>query len=231
MIDALRYGSRPLTCDVPYEILLPQGYDAGRGYPLVMALHGQGERPEVIRRNLRALHERPYIWLFPRALYPFEIRGRRRRVGYAWYTYTGDQQALREGIDLACTHLLGVVRAVTGEYPVSRSVVLGFSQGGYLAGVLGPMNPEVFQATVVVSGRIKHEFLADAPAASHGHPLCQVHGGRDENVSPAAARESVEECRKMGFSAAEYLEDPDGAHEITAPMLETIGAWLERVLP
>ncbi len=227
-------GSRPFTLDAPYEVLLPEVLEPGQRYPLVTALHGMGQDAATMRRALEPLTSRPWIWLLPRGPYPMEVRGRESlRVGYAWYMYDGDQDRLRQSMDATCRHLLGVLDDVWNRYPVDlgRSALAGYSQGGYLAGVLGPRNPARFCAVACISGRFKHEFLHDVAAgAGKRVALAQFHGARDESVKALAAREALETCRRIGFERAEYFEDASAGHEISPAMVQELGGWLDRLL-
>ena len=227
-------SQRNFELAAPYEVLLPATYEEGKRYPLVVALHGMGQDESVIRRDLAPLFDRPWIWLFPRGPYPLEIRGRHvMRIGYAWYMFDGDQTRLRQSMDASCRHLLAIIDTLwnTCRIDLSKAAVLGFSQGGYLAGVLGATNPMRFKAACSIGGRIKHEFLTDAAAkAGPRVALAQIHGGRDESVKPQPARDSIEAASKLGFTRAEYFEDPEAGHEITPRMVDWLGTWLERVL-
>lgn len=234
MADATHTGNRPFTLDVPYEVVLPDKLAEGKRYPLITALHGVAQDPAQIRRDLAPLMKRQCIWLFPRGPYPVEVRGRHvQRIGYAWYMFDGDQERLRQSMDASCSHLIGVLDTLWNQHPVDlgHSAVIGFSQGGYLAGVLGPRNPGRFRAVGCIAGRFKHEFLGDVAAKAGSRvALAQFHGAKDESVKAPAAREALEACRQLGFANAEYFEDPAAGHEISPAMLDKLGAWLDRVL-
>jgi predicted esterase len=191
-----------------------------------------GQDASFLKRDLAPLLNKPYVWLFPRGPYPLEVRGREMRLGYAWYMYDGDQARLRASMELTSGHLLALMDSVWNSFhlDLSRAAVLGFSQGGYMAGVLGALNFRRFKAACSIAGRLKHEFMAEvAPQACKRVKLAQVHGGRDESVKPDAARGAVEECVKLGFTA-EYFEDPEAGHQVSPKMAAWVGDWLERVL-
>jgi len=221
------HGTRSLAFDVPHTLLAPPD---GTG-TLVVALHGMGQSPHTMQTMLQPLLDLPCAFLFPRAPWPYEIRKPDRMlIGHAWYTFDGDQAALRESMNFASGYLLGLCDEVAAAQRAKRVLLMGFSQGGYLTGYLAPHHPGRFAAAACIGGRIKHEFLTDAPHAAHNMPLLQVHGGRDPAVKPEAARDAVEKTRALGFSNASYYEDPAAGHEISAPMAQHLRGWLEAML-
>jgi predicted esterase len=209
-----------------YTILLPSDYTPDRSWPLVMALHGMGRREDVMRRQLAPLLNEPWIFCFPRGVLPFEMRKPgRTRIGYAWYVFDGDQDALRLSMKESCRWLLELRRALASRYATVASAVVGFSQGGYLAGVLATREPGSFSAAACIAGRLKWEFMPDGGGAR----LAQIHGGLDESVAPELARQALEGARGKGY-ACDYFEDPQAGHEISAPMLEFLRQWLRGAL-
>ena len=90
----------------------------------------------------------------------------------------------------------------TGGLDDARVSLLGFSQGGYLAGYVGLRNAGLFDRLVVAGSRLKHEVLEDAArAAAASHPrfrILDVHGEDDEGVRPEPCRESAEKITAFG---------------------------------
>lgn len=221
-------GTRALTFDVPYTLLDPP--TAGP-HTLVMALHGMGQSPALMQRMIAPCLDLPCLWLFPRAPWPYEIRKPDKIIiGHAWYVYDGDQQALRASMDVAGAHLLGLQAEIAARHQVRQTILAGFSQGGYLAGYLGPRHPGVFSAAACVAGRIKHEFHADAGPQARAVKLAQFHGGRDQAVKPEAARDSVAAARALGFTDVRYAQDPQAGHEISPAMAQDLRQWLKELL-
>jgi len=226
MPDRLRQHLHAFTVDLPYSVLLPPGWTAERPWPLVIALHGMGQTEDHMRRFLRDLEETPYIWCFPRGPHAFEMRRpERTRIGHAWYLFTGDQDALRDSMLLTSQYLAGLHDALLAAYPVSGTAIAGFSQGGYLAGVTAGLNPDRFKAAACIGGRIKHEFMPDGG----GVALLQLHGARDENVTPELAKAAVEGARAKGYDVA-YVEDEGAGHEVSPKLAHELGRWLSEVL-
>jgi predicted esterase len=232
MKDRVKESACTFHLACPYTLVLPDGFRRNRAWPLVIALHGMGQYEALMQRAMAPLFDRPWIWLFPRGVHPFEMRTPEKiRIGYAWYLYTGEQDGLRESMKLSDQHLMNLQDVVRKEYPVSDTAVIGFSQGGYLAGYVAPHHPERFRAGGCIGGRIKHEFLDDTPGPAREQvALAQFHGGKDQNVTPALAREALEACGKSGFKDTAYFEDAEAGHEISEKLVHEVGLWLERLL-
>ena len=189
-------GALPFLLPVPWRLHLPPG--RGGPAPLLVALHGKGDRAD--RFEAEALDALPRGWalLVPSAPLPRDrAGGGDRAVGGSWYLYDGDTALFRESLARAEAHVVGLLARILPEAPPpgfrapdpARISLLGFSQGGYLAGVAAVRRPGLFRAAVVAGGRLKHEMLADAfPAArAAGLALLGLHGAEDGAVHPAPA--------------------------------------------
>jgi phospholipase/carboxylesterase len=144
--------------------------------------------------------------LVPQAPLPFESRSPKgMRQGNGWYVYTGEDAAFVASMRRTEEWLVRQVEfAVTDfGFDAKRVSLLGFSQGGYLAGYAGLRHGRLFRRLVVAAARIKHEALeADAKrAAAKGLRVLQVHGESDESVSAAAARASCDALVAWGLPA------------------------------
>ncbi len=207
--------SVPFMQSVPVELHRPEDADGS----LVVALHGQGMSPRTFGREaLPALPARATVVL-PQAPLPFEIRkdGGRFRQGNAWYVYLGDTPEFLASMEAAENWLRYVLDATLarGGLDASRVALLGFSQGGYLAGFVGLRDPARYGRLVVAGARLKHEVLADAARAAaqrDGYRVLAVHGEHDEGVRLAPTRASVEQVRAWGVDVT--LQTYATAHHV-----------------
>jgi predicted esterase len=210
----------------PYTLALPDGYKANREWPLVIALHGMGQHEDLMRRAFAPLLSEPWIFCFPRAVHPYEIhKDDKTRIGYAWYVFDGDQDALRASMALAGEFVLGLQDSMRKQYTIGKTAIVGFSQGGYLAAVVAAQSQQRFRAAASLCGRLKWEFMPPGNSVK----LAQFHGSRDENVSAQLALQGVEGARERGYET-EYFEDPEAGHEMSLPMLERLREWLRGVI-
>jgi len=203
-----------------FAIDVPVRLHARPGAPLVVLLHGRGQDEDRVDRKIAGL-DHSVAWCLPRAPYPMDVDGRDgRRVGYSWYQYTGDAEAFRRSLRVTGDWLNGVIdRAVasTGA-DASRVAIMGFSQGGYLAGSMALTWPERFVGAGVFGARLKTELLEGAaPDALRSVRLFAAHGTKDESVLPGPARAAVEWLRAAGV-AVEHREYPVG-HRLLPTMI------------
>ena len=232
-------GRVPFTVRVPWRLLLPEG--RGGPAPLLVALHGMGDRIGRFEAEARAALPPGWALLLPSAPLPRDRERARpgEGSGASWYLYDGDTPRFRESLAGAEAHVLGLLgrlRRAAGRRPrgtrppdFRRVALLGFSQGAYLAGVLAVRNPRAFRAAVLVSGRLKHETLAgEIPAAAAaGLRVLVLHGAGDLRVLPGPAAASAAAARAAGL-AAEDRELP-GGHEFTPAMRGAAREWLARL--
>lgn len=193
------------THSVPCDVRRPADADGS----VVVALHGMGQSAAHFRRDADPLVPTGATLILPQGPYPFELRSKDTtkhdppRQGNAWYVWTGDSDAFVRSLADVASWLLGVIDAeIAREGLDARRVALvGFSQGGYLAGFVGVRNAARFRALVVASGRMKDEILADAaPAAgATGLRVLDVHGAQDEAVRPEPCRASAERLAALGL--------------------------------
>jgi phospholipase/carboxylesterase len=212
-------GEVPFVREVPYR-LVRTGPDSDTT-PLLVALHGKGDR--IDRFEAEALEALPRGWalLLPAGPVPRDRRG--APLGDSWYVYDGDTPAFRASLDAAEAHLLRVLKKIRRHGEFRPAALLGFSQGAYLAGVVGIRNPERFRAVVQVAGRLKTEILGEHfPAARR---VLGLHGSKDPSVKPEPSRESLAAARAAGLDA-EFREF-DAGHEFTPEMRRAVKEWLE----
>lgn len=220
-------GEVPFSHPCRYDFA-HRGQRPAEGWPLVVALHGMGMSGAGFLRVLRHLPG-PRAILAPDGPFPFEQRdGASMRVGHAWYIYRGDQAEFRAHLVRSEAHVLELLARVQRLHPIDarRVVLLGFSQGGYLAGFTGLRHPERFPGLVIASSRLKHEFL-EGELARGGLPHTLFLHGRDDAAIPwQRAQEGVDRLLAQGGSAELALHDE--GHRLPRTALETLAAWLER---
>jgi phospholipase/carboxylesterase len=219
-------GASSFVRAVPYRLWKP----AAGGSHLLVALHGMGEDEVRMEDRLSRLTSLRLAVLVPRAPYPFELRdGERIRIGHAWYQYDGDAARFVASMDEVREYVFPLIDRVAracGTDP-RRSIMLGYSQGAYLAYYLALRHPDRFAGVVGIAGRPKDEVLESVLPAARGARVLHLHGESDRVVSAAACRESVEALSAHGI-VVDFRVVP-GGHEISAAMVDAVAEWLRNL--
>lgn len=174
-----------------YAVFVPQNYTPRRTWPVVLFLHGAGERGTdglrpttvglgpVIRRNPKAF---PFIAVFP------QCENLRGRLLSSWNADTPDGK-----------RALQILKEVEAAYRIDpkRRVLTGWSMGGYGAWSLAAARPDLWSAVVPVSGG------GDAALAKklRSVPIWAFHGAQDRFVLPSATRNMVKAVQAAGGHA------------------------------
>lgn len=237
--------------DVTWEVRVPDAPDGS----VLVALHGMGQSAAQFADEALAVAPPATTLLVPEGPYPFEKRrpgaaGPPER-GNAWYVWTGDSAAFTESMEHVGRWLLRTLEVQLDAVPrwvaardgasrpgfaldAARVALLGYSQGGYLAGFVALRNPRSFRALVVAAGRLKDEVLADAApaAAATGLRVLDVHGEHDEAVRPEPCRASAERLAALGVAVDfrtypcghRVLREPTAQADVRAFLAETLRA-------
>lgn len=186
-----------------YSVFLPAAYSADRQWPVILFLHGAGERGTDGRRPtlvglgpaIRARQsDFPFIAVFPQC----EDQDSRYLAG--WLADTTDAQ-----------RALKILDEVEGEYSVdtNRRILTGWSMGGYGTWSIAATNPEHWAAVVPLAGGGETEWGATLAKTS----VWAFHGSEDAAIRPQQSRQMITAIREAG-SSPRYTEVTGGGHDI-----------------
>jgi predicted peptidase len=151
---------------LPCRVLLPEPYDPRRRHPLVIWLHGSGERGDdneaQLRNGVTALENSGAIIVAPQA-------PKHDTFGGSWYG--GESETQRA--------VVAMTRELAGRASVDarRVYLVGFSMGAIGAFDIVVRHPDLFAAAVMMAGDL------DVDAFVTTVPIWAIHGERDELVS------------------------------------------------
>jgi predicted esterase len=188
---------------------------------VILLLHGLGERGRRIYRKLIQHLPADALVLAPDAPWPLPRQKEGRlELGHAWYFFDKYQQlyVVNQSLARQCLKQLLQQHNPTG-LPLS---IIGFSQGGYLAPLIGQDHPE----TRLVIG-IGCEFRRNLIDFSPGFALEAVHGVQDTVIPPAMALEQIAALALAKIPCGWHPVEQAG-HEITTGVAETVGSLLEQ---
>ena len=200
---------------LPYRLFLPEGYDASQRYPLVLFLHGAGERGSENERQLtvgpelfRRLTQRPCIVVVPQCPEPTQ----EGQIGFRWVETDWASKAphaFSEAPSLPMRLVLELLELIGGEFSIDpgRRYVTGISMGGFGTWDLICRRPHYFAAAVPICGG-----ACDSQAETIAHlPIWTFHGTDDTVVWPERTRSMVDALRQAGGSPR-YTEYPGIGH-------------------
>lgn len=186
-----------------YAGFLPKGYFPAKSFPLVVFLHGAGERgndPQILLEKYRYLTlqgsgEAPAVLLMPQCL---------KQAG--WQT----EEVVRF-VEYACQ-----------RYPIDRERIylMGFSMGGYGAWHTAGKYEDLFAAIVSIAGGGNTE---DA-ARLQNTPIWAFHGTADKTVSVEQTTEMIDAIREVGGNPKLTLLQEAG-HGITREVCKMPELW------
>lgn len=203
-----------------YRILKPANYDSTKSYPLVLFLHGAGERGND---NFSQLKWGVSHFADPkfRERYPAFIVAPQMQEEEVWSQLITSRDTTSFTASMGETPTepmrltIELLEKLQDEYSVdsNRLYVTGISMGGFGTFDLIQRFPNKFAAAVPVcgGGDLTRAFMLT------DMPIWVFHGTNDEVVHPGFSRAMVEAIRIAGGSPG-YTEYPDEGH---------IGAWVQ----
>jgi predicted peptidase len=224
MLEKLTYKDKDEKT-LSYRLLKPDNYDPQKKYPLVLFLHGAGERGSDNKAQLKnSVNE--FVKAEFRKKYPCFLIAPQCPTNNGWSHFMTKKGAPKpEGQADPGRLAVELVESIQKEYSIdpNRLYITGLSMGGYGTWDIIARHPDMFAAAVPICGGgdpSKAEKFAKMP-------IWVFHGGKDPVVPPARSREMVEAIKKAG-GEAKYTEYPDVGHNswVKAYQDADMMAWL-----
>lgn len=195
-----------------YRLLMPAGYDpnAETRYPLVLFLHGAGERGNDNAKQL--IHgAKDFASAENRAKYPCFVIFPQCPDGKKWvevdWSADTHEQPKEESISLRLTREVIAGMQKTLRIDEKRIYVTGLSMGGYGTWDMIARTPDFFAAAAPVCGGAD-EKTADRVTKI---PIWAFHGDKDTAVKPERSRRMIAAIEKAG-GKPKYTEYPGVGH-------------------
>ena len=210
------YEARVYTNDkgekLNYRLMLPAGYDFNgeTKYPLVLFLHGAGERGGDNAKQL--VHgAKDFASEANRAKYPCFVVFPQCPEGRKWvevdWSLDSHEQPAEESLSLRLTREAIASMQKVLRVDEKRLYVTGLSMGGYGTWDMIARTPDVFAAAAPVCG--------GAVEATAGRltklPIWAFHGDKDTAVKPERSRRMIAAIEKAG-GKPKYTEYPGVGH-------------------
>ena len=213
-----------------YLLMKPDSIEEGKRYPIILFLHGAGERGDD---NAAQMAHFPVLFKdeswrkrFPCFVVAPQCRMDQRWTQSSWEDTASPSSKGRptEQMDVAIEALLAAI----DEYPVdlSRIYLTGLSMGGYGSWDLAARKPDWFAAVAPVCGGgdtdLAHRFTAT--------PVWAYHGDADSVVPVKRSRDMITAIRGSG-GLPRYTEVAGRGHDSWVPAYKEDGIlipWMFR---
>jgi predicted peptidase len=200
---------------LPYRLLKPLNYDPKEKYPLVVFLHGAGERGDDNDKQL--LHGVPeFLTAENRKDYPCFLIAPQCPEGKKWVDvdWSAESEVQPKGPSESMRLTLALIDQMQKEYSIDpkRIYVTGLSMGGFGAWDIIARKPDLFAAAVPICGG-GDETTASKIAKI---PIWAFHGAKDPAVNVSRTRRMIAALKKAG-GEPKYTEYPDEGHASWVP--------------
>jgi phospholipase/carboxylesterase len=210
--------------DLVHAVYEPEG-DAP--FPTLYALHGWGSNAIDLISLAPHLLGGSFLVIAPNG--PLRVPLGEGVYGSGWFPISSGAPVDRRGFVAGRDALREFLEAAAKRYPVdpSRTLVLGFSQGGVMAYDLALCEPERYAGLIALSSWLPQE-LAETYEHRAAHSLLPTlvqHGSEDPMVPVDRAEASVRRLRALGLPVT-YADYAMG-HAISPESLRDLNRWLQ----
>jgi predicted esterase len=186
---------------------------------ITLLLHGYNERGLRIFRKLSKYLPSDHYIIAPDAPFPLpRVKSDRLDFGYAWYFYDPFTKSYQVDQKLVLGLLSELISQANPEgLPVN---IIGFSQGGYLAPLVG-YSVDKTQHVIGVGCEFRTRFFATAPKFT----LDAIHGAMDTIVSPENSLAEIALLKELGIEVSWHL-----LHELKHELNAEVGLTIKNIL-
>ena len=200
------------TSRVRYIERMLGGASTSESVPLIIGIHGLGDRPEKFSGIFNGMSVRA------RLILPYGLTS--YGDGFSWFPISRlEPKALADGTTLAAKELAEFIVLLEQSLPIQgKPIVTGFSQGGMLSFTLAVLHPEQVGEAFPIAGLLAPPLLPSSwPMGKLAPRIHAFHGDADDRVPIAGARDTVRALSNLGFSA-NLSEYPNVRHSVSDDM-------------
>jgi predicted peptidase len=180
---------------LPHLLYQPEKLNSQSKWPLLVFLHGIGERgldPNLLRK-----------YSLPRFL--------DEGLEIPFIVYAPQCPDLHSWPELTDSILTGT-KAICSQFPIEQQYLTGFSMGARGLWALVVRQPNAFAAYAPVAGRIPYEGFLEQLAPAKDSPFWVFHGVKDEPVPIENADKIVARLRRLGAGKLKYSRYEEVGH-------------------
>lgn len=207
------------TTYIPADYRLDYFYREGSG-PLIILLHGYGQTAQGFFSEVEKIIPKDCALLVPNGIFPLPGKARTiESLGFAWYFY--DSQSDQYYIPYSIPSSLIQKLIIQLGLEQKEKIVVGYSQGGYLA-------PFVAQTLTLMKHVvcINSSFRTDLMQKSSSKYLVHgINGEIDDLVDPQQAKIKHDGLKNLERQGDFHLV-PDTHHRINEAILKILESYL-----
>ena len=212
---------------LPYRMLSPSGIEEDKKYPLVLFLHGSGERGDDNEKQL-AHGASTFSNPVNSDKYPAFVVFPQCKEKY--WTDKIDERSFMPGSPIPPESrteetLMNLVDNLIANNPIDRNriYIVGISMGGIAAYDLVCRYPNIFTAAVPICGAVNPERLSNAKDVK----FMIFHGEEDDEVPSYCSREAYKALHSIGADV-DYIEFAGIGHDCWSSAFNypTFLSWL-----
>lgn len=200
---------------LPYRFHQPEQKQSGEKYPLVIFLHGAGERGLDNRTQFQRFAPTLFWQKYPCYVVAPECPARTAENSNAesvWVDtpFGASSHKMRENPTWPMQLAMRLINQIIKEnnVDISRIYVTGLSMGGFATWEIIQREPGLFAAAMPICGGGDPDYAAKLNSI----PIWVVHGGNDHTVPVTRSREMVSAIQASGGNV-KYSEYPGVDHD------------------
>lgn len=206
---------------LPYRLMLPQDYDEDESYPLILFLHGAGERGTDNLTQMKNVFQKIANKNPGAILLAPQCNQENQWVDTPWENGPYSTDEVSESNELQA--VMALLEQIQENYSVDKDRIYatGLSMGAFGVWDLMVRHNDVFAAGVACCGGgdpSKGEFLKDTP-------MYVFHGDADPTVPVTGSRDVVNAILEAGGETVFYTEYPGFPHGIWDIAFEEVGLF------
>lgn len=204
----------PTAAGLRYHEVIVGDANPSDPLPMVIAIHGLGDRPDNFVHVFSGWGGRARL-ILPEGIDPTEDGG------YSWFptrARSQDVDTLAAEISGSAKKIADAISQLQRDRPtVGKPVVTGFSQGGMLTFALAIEHPDVVGNAVAVGGWLPPPLWPKSKDDRKYPPLVALHGTADVAVRYQPTADAVDHLKGLGFDVT-LLSYEGVGHAIPPPV-------------
>lgn len=209
------------------RVFYPDNYDAEKSYPLVVGLHGYGGSTEDFAVIWGFLEKKSFIFVIPEAPYPVRLVGG-KFAQFSWSLRSKNQEQVSSSDEFTLRYIHTVVTQMKKQFKVSKSILLGFSQGTAYTYAAAMKYPDDFDGIICFAGYLPDakkypDFINAEDLKNNNHLKVFISHGKNDRIDIKSSKDALKIFKKNKYTVT--LEVTDLEHYISPNAFRNALDW------